>query len=159
MPLFSHRPSSTLPDHYSKSGKSKKPLSVTSQSRPSLSIIVFSAVCFAFGIGGVLFAVTARTRHKPLPVFRCGRSQDTFRSFYQSSSSRKLGGDGGGGAVIDRPKLLGFVGIQTGFSSGHRRAALRSTWFPPDPDGLLRYIIFSWQLTIPVLYYVFNQMP
>lgn len=30
------------------------------------------------------------------------------------------------------------MGIQTGFSSGHRRAALRSTWFPPDPDGLLR---------------------
>ncbi|KAJ6957497.1 hypothetical protein NC653_039451 [Populus alba x Populus x berolinensis] len=42
------------------------------------------------------------------------------------------------GALIDRPKLLGFVGTQTGFESGDRRAALRSTWFPCDPDGLLR---------------------
>ncbi|PON56359.1 Glycosyl transferase [Parasponia andersonii] len=36
------------------------------------------------------------------------------------------------------PKLLGFVGIQTGFSSADRRAALRTTWFPSNPDGLLR---------------------
>ncbi|KAA8521277.1 hypothetical protein F0562_011977 [Nyssa sinensis] len=47
-----------------------------------------------------------------------------------------LSADAGG--LPDRPKLLGFVGIQTGFSSGDRRAALRSTWFPSDPDGLLR---------------------
>ncbi|KAI5556539.1 hypothetical protein BDE02_18G043100 [Populus trichocarpa] len=42
------------------------------------------------------------------------------------------------GALIDRPKLLGFIGTQTGFESGDRRAALRSTWFPCDPDGILR---------------------
>ncbi|KAH9800005.1 putative beta-1,3-galactosyltransferase 12 [Citrus sinensis] len=42
------------------------------------------------------------------------------------------------GALLDRPKLLGFVGIQTGFASADRRAALRRTWFPSDPDGLLR---------------------
>jgi hypothetical protein len=32
------------------------------------------------------------------------------------------------------------VGVQTGFgsASADRRAALRSTWFPSDPDGLVR---------------------
>ena len=57
------------------------------------------------------------------------------------SASRKLGGDGGNnGVVVERRKLLGFVGIQTGFDSGDRRTALRSTWFPSDPDSLLRYL-------------------
>lgn len=70
-------------------------------------------------------------------MYRCGRSEDTFRSFYSNSNPRKLGG-GDNGGLIDRPKLLGFVGIQTGFDSADRRAALRSTWFPSDPDGLLR---------------------
>lgn len=45
--------------------------------------------------------------------------------------------------LVERPKLLGFVGIQTGFGSSDRRAALRETWFPSDPDGLLRYLSFS----------------
>lgn len=39
----------------------------------------------------------------------------------------------------ERRKVVGFVGIQTSFDSGDRRAALRSTWFPSDPDALLRY--------------------
>lgn len=39
--------------------------------------------------------------------------------------------------LADRPKLLGVVGVITGFGRADRRAALRSTWFPPDPDGLL----------------------
>jgi hypothetical protein len=48
--------------------------------------------------------------------------------------------------LVERPKLLGFVGIQTGFGSSDRRAALRETWFPSDPDGLLRYLSFSLKL-------------
>nr|TKR65783.1 hypothetical protein D5086_0000318070 [Populus alba] len=50
------------------------------------------------------------------------------------------------GALIDRPKLLGFVGTQTGFESGDRRAALRSTWFPCDPDGLLSSLLLHGKL-------------
>jgi hypothetical protein len=36
--------------------------------------------------------------------------------------------------------VVGLVGVQTGFgsASADRRAALRSTWFPSDPDGLIR---------------------
>lgn len=53
----------------------------------------------------------------------------------QIQRSRKIGGDGNS---LDRPKFLGFVGVQTGFESADRRQALRSTWFPSDPEGLLR---------------------
>ncbi|CAJ1978499.1 unnamed protein product [Sphenostylis stenocarpa] len=38
----------------------------------------------------------------------------------------------------ERHKVMGFVGIQTGFGSGGRREALRKTWFPSDRQGLHR---------------------
>ena len=44
-----------------------------------------------------------------------------------------------GGDSLSRPKLLGFVGVQTGFGSVDRRKALRETWFPSEPEGLFRY--------------------
>ncbi|KAL2476417.1 putative beta-1 [Abeliophyllum distichum] len=47
-----------------------------------------------------------------------------------------------GGVVSDggqkRYKVMGFVGIQTGFGSAGRRQALRKTWFPSDHGGLQR---------------------
>ncbi|BBG95089.1 Galactosyltransferase family protein [Prunus dulcis] len=102
----------------------------------SLPIIVFSLVSLFIGLAGTIFAITALRRPMPIPVFRCGKSEDTLRAFYSLSTSRQLGDKNAG--LVDRPKLLGFVGIQTGFGSADRRAALRSTWFPSDPDGLLR---------------------
>ncbi|CAI9760054.1 unnamed protein product [Fraxinus pennsylvanica] len=66
------------------------------------------------------------------------RIEDTSRAFYSGQLGGATAGDSG---VPDRPKVHGFVGIQTGFSSGDRRKALRSTWFPSDPENLLR--IFS----------------
>ncbi|PIN16561.1 Galactosyltransferase [Handroanthus impetiginosus] len=48
----------------------------------------------------------------------------------------------GGGANLNegqkRHKVMGFVGIQTGFGSVGRRRALRETWFPSDHQGLQR---------------------
>ncbi|XP_057959299.1 probable beta-1,3-galactosyltransferase 12 [Malania oleifera] len=136
LPLFGHRPQPS--DHYSKSEKSKKPLPTPlNPSRTPLPILVFSIFSLLIGFAGTIFGVSVLRRPPPLRVFRCGRVEDTFREFYALPSSRLIGG-GNGGGVVDRPKLLGFVGIQTGFSSADRRAALRSTWFPADPDGLLR---------------------
>ncbi|OMO74815.1 Zinc finger, PHD-type [Corchorus capsularis] len=37
-----------------------------------------------------------------------------------------------------RHKVMGFVGIQTGFGSTGRRRSLRKTWMPSDPQGLQR---------------------
>ncbi|GLT25566.1 hypothetical protein SLA2020_006880 [Shorea laevis] len=137
MPLFSHRSSSPLPSSYSaKPLKPQKPASSPFTTRTPFPVLVFSIVSLFIGLAGTIFAVSVIRRTPPVPVYRCGRSEDTFRSFYSSSGSRKLGDNNAG--LTDRPKLLGFVGIQTGFDSVDRRAALRSTWFPSDPDGLLR---------------------
>ncbi|KAK9273651.1 hypothetical protein L1049_018461 [Liquidambar formosana] len=121
---------------YSKSSKPQKPISSPPPSRLPLPLIAFSIFSLSVGLAGTIFAVTT-LRHRPLslPSFRCGRSQDTFRAFYSLPNSRKLGD---AGHLADRPKLLGLVGIQTGFASADRRAALRSTWFPSDPEALLR---------------------
>ncbi|KAH7523814.1 probable beta-1,3-galactosyltransferase 12 [Ziziphus jujuba] len=140
MPLFSLRTSPSLPLSFSSSYSSKtvkpqKPNFVVPATRIPLPIPVFSIICLFIGLAGTLFAVAALRRPVPVPIFRCGKSEDTFRAFYSASHSRQLGNNGG---LVDRPKLLGFVGIQTGFGSCDRRAALRSTWFPSDPDGLLR---------------------
>ncbi|CAM6090243.1 unnamed protein product [Calypogeia fissa] len=37
-----------------------------------------------------------------------------------------------------RPKVLGFVGIQTGFKSAERRRSIRKTWLPSTPEGIMR---------------------
>ncbi|XP_010526149.1 PREDICTED: probable beta-1,3-galactosyltransferase 12 [Tarenaya hassleriana] len=144
MPLFSHRSSAasavSSSAYSSKPLKAHKPSSAPASARIPVPIIVFSLISAFIGIAGTVFAITAgRARVQPVPVYRCGGSEATFRAFHSSSGSRKFGGDvGNGGVLVERPKLLGFVGIQTGFESGDRREALRSTWFPSDPDGLLR---------------------
>lgn len=144
MPLFSHRHSPSLPTSSSKTIKPNKPVFTPPSSRYPLHLLVFSLVSLLIGLAAIIFAISAVRRSRPLPVFRCGRSEDTFREFYSSSGSNKLGDNNE--ALNDRPKLLGFVGIQTGFASVNRREALRSTWFPSDPDGLLRYVVifFYW---------------
>lgn len=45
-----------------------------------------------------------------------------------------IGVDSGNSLV--RPKVLGVVGVQTGFGSVERRKALRETWLPSDPEGI-----------------------
>lgn len=146
MPLFSHRLSHSLPlssktpfSSSSSHSYSPKPLKTPNPAIPAISlpIIVFSIFSLVIGLAGTIFALSVLRRPTPLPVFRCGKAEDTFRAFYSASNSRQLGDNGG--FVVDRPKLLGFVGIQTGFGSADRRAALRATWLSSDPDGLLRY--------------------
>lgn len=55
-----------------------------------------------------------------------------------AGNSNGAGGGGGGGGDGKRHKVMGFVGIQTGFGSVGRRQALRKTWMPSDPEGLRR---------------------
>ncbi|XP_021763704.1 probable beta-1,3-galactosyltransferase 12 [Chenopodium quinoa] len=125
---------------YSKSEKTKKPFIPSSHSsRPPIPFIVFSIVCLLVGISGTIFSLLTFTRSQSPPIFRCGRVQDSFRGHYlltaQNHRSSKISD---GGNALDRPKFLGFVGILTGFDSFDRREGLRSTWFPSDPEGLLR---------------------
>ncbi|CAH8341949.1 unnamed protein product [Eruca vesicaria subsp. sativa] len=131
MPLFSHRFTTAsssgpaTPSYYSKPSKGHKHSSASS--RIHVAIILFSLVSLFIGVAGTIFAISSFGG--PSSVYRCGRgSKDTSRV----SGSRKLG------VLSERRKVLGFVGIQTCYDSGDRRAALRSTWFPSDPDALLR---------------------
>ncbi|XP_057248643.1 probable beta-1,3-galactosyltransferase 12 isoform X2 [Beta vulgaris subsp. vulgaris] len=126
---------------YSKSEKTKKPfLSSPHTSRTPLPLIVFSTFCLLIGISGTIFSLLSLSRNQSTPVFRCGRVHDTFRGHYLSTShnQRSSNINGVAGNSLDRPKFLGFVGILTEIDSVDRRNALRSTWFPSDPQGLLR---------------------
>lgn len=53
-----------------------------------------------------------------------------------TATSRKIGFVNDGDHK--RHKVMGFVGIQTGFGSVGRRQALRKTWLPSDHQGLQR---------------------
>ncbi|WOL14133.1 putative beta-1,3-galactosyltransferase 12 [Canna indica] len=99
-------------------------------------LLLLSAVCLIVGISGIAFA-TAALRRPPriVTVFRCGRAEDTLRTF-RSKSLAAAGREDEGGAA--RPKVLGVVGVFTQFSAADRRAALRGTWFPSDSDALSR---------------------
>ncbi|KAL2940362.1 putative beta-1 3-galactosyltransferase 12 [Bienertia sinuspersici] len=120
--------------HYSKSEKTKKPFPPPS-SPPTLPANLYTLSSFPFSASlseslAPFFSPLSFPPPVP-PVFRCGRVQDSFRGHYLSTAhnqrSSKISG-------LDRPKFLGFVGILTGFDSVDRRLALRSTWFPSDPE-------------------------
>ncbi|XP_020097629.1 probable beta-1,3-galactosyltransferase 12 [Ananas comosus] len=119
---------------YSKDDKSKRPKPYPSSfaaRRLPLSLpllLLLSAACLLVGAAAIaLSAAALRRPPRTVTVFRCGRAEDALRTF------RSAAGD----AAAARPKVLGFVGVQTGFGSADRRNALRSTWFPPNPDGLV----------------------
>lgn len=135
-PLPSRSSHSPLP--YSKDDKLKKtrPFALPPSAHPRHIYILtlVSFLCLLIGVVGIVFSISALRRPpRTVTVYRCGRSEDTLRTHLSRSGAG--GGDGGDA----RPKLLGFVGVQTGFGSSERRAALRSTWFPSDPDGLVKY--------------------
>ena len=72
-------------------------------------------------------------RPPPAAAFRCGRAEDSLRSFLASSSP------GRNYSAADRDKVLAVVGVYTEHGSAARRAALRATWFPPNPEGIVRF--------------------
>ncbi|KAM0063389.1 putative galactosylxylosylprotein 3-beta-galactosyltransferase [Helianthus debilis subsp. tardiflorus] len=96
--------------------------------RKSLALVLFLLIGFAallfFSIVVFRQDITTGVYHKPLSV-----------SVVWDQS-------GGGGLVSGglqkRHKVMGFVGIQTGFASVGRRRALRKTWFPSDHQRLQR---------------------
>ncbi|KAK4398320.1 putative beta-1,3-galactosyltransferase 14 [Sesamum angolense] len=99
--------------------------------RSTAQIICFLIVLLGFIIGFV--AISRRSLD-----YKCKYDKPLSVSVTWDKSS-----NGGGGSVTDegqkRHKVMGFVGIQTGFGSVGRRRALRQTWFPSDHQGLQRY--------------------
>eukprot|EP01018_Ginkgo_biloba_P000174 Gb_40832 [translate_table: standard] len=89
---------------------------------------IFAFCCFSFGMVGFISSIFFII-WGPISTYRCDKVEDTLRS-----SNAETNGEH---SVQFRPKVMGFVGIQTGFESAARRKALRETWVPSDPDGLL----------------------
>ncbi|CAH2053670.1 unnamed protein product [Thlaspi arvense] len=103
--------------------------------RRSTALIVFTSL--AIGLTGFLFGLSAII----FPGLRLsGRITNTppktVRVVWDVAGNSN--GNGARGE-LKRHKVMGFVGIQTGFASAGRRRALRNTWMPSDPDGLRRY--------------------
>lgn len=112
-------------------------------SRRSKMMVCLIVGLIVFGVIGIwkqaLTGSHTRCKHdKPLSV---SVTWDTSTSTSTSTTSSDAAA-----AVVDdlkpnRRKVMGFVGIQTGFGSAGRRRALRNTWFPSDHQGLQRYYL------------------
>ncbi|XP_074330706.1 putative beta-1,3-galactosyltransferase 12 isoform X2 [Apium graveolens] len=117
------------------SSKPKKPISLSLLHRhPTILLIILPTLSFLFCLSGLIFVIYAFVR--PIPTFRCGRVEDTLRPYYSLPNAQRVSGTNG--VVRNKIKFVGLVGVQTGFGSGDRRRALRSTWFPSHPHDLLR---------------------
>ncbi|KAG6508376.1 probable beta-1,3-galactosyltransferase 12 [Zingiber officinale] len=113
------------------------PTSSTGPSRRIVALVlIIAAACVVIGVSGIAFAAAALRRPpRIVTVFRCGRAEDTLRTF----RSKSLAAAGREEEVVaQRPKVLAVVGVYTGFWAADRRAALRATWFPSDSDALRR---------------------
>lgn len=106
----------------------------SSKSRRSTVLITF---CVILGLSA-FFGLYAMVRSALSS--RCGDVKPLSVSVTWDKSSS---GSSSGGATSNkgqkRHKVMGFVGVQTGFASAGRRRSLRQTWFPSDHKGLKRY--------------------
>ncbi|KAK4255883.1 hypothetical protein QN277_008819 [Acacia crassicarpa] len=106
-------------------------------SRRSAILLISSLV---IAVSGFAFGITAFL--SPISGYKClSRPPRSIRVTWEHGGG---GGDGAGGISSgnggsgSRHKVMGFVGIQTGFGSAGRRQALRKTWMPSDRQGLKR---------------------
>ncbi|XXG90183.1 hypothetical protein AAC387_Pa12g2007 [Persea americana] len=98
---------------------------------------IISICCLALGIAGIIFGSIALFR--PVSGYRCLDFEPLSVSVSWENGGARRSGDSltpVGGSK--RHKVMGFVGIQTGFGSVERRRSLRKTWMPSDRQGLRR---------------------
>ncbi|KAI0522600.1 hypothetical protein KFK09_004983 [Dendrobium nobile] len=116
----------------------------TSRLRRVSSSFNFSVFFLIFGLAGFLFGSFAFLRgfiYGPKCLAADPISISVAWERRSDTLSDRLdfnGGAGVGGVQRERHKVMGFVGVQTGFASVGRRRSLRKTWFPSDRQGLLR---------------------
>lgn len=104
--------------------------------RPMIAVVCFfmGIICFIFGIVSI-----SRVGFG----YRCSYPRPTSVSVVWDRTGNGGGGSSDGvnsspGEGKKRYKVMGFVGIQTGFGSTGRRRALRQTWLPSDHQDLKR---------------------
>ncbi|KAE8723482.1 putative beta-1,3-galactosyltransferase 14 [Hibiscus syriacus] len=120
-PKFFHARTSPQPTHPARSAR-----------------LIFSAL-LTFAIVSFLFALSSFLSSGG-SGFRCRNSEPrSVRVLWDKTANANTAAAGGGGIDDNgtkRHKIMGFVGIQTGFGSTGRRQSLRKTWMPSDRQGL-----------------------
>lgn len=105
--------------------------------QPRRSTVLILCTCILIGFSGFIFGLTAilgNARQK------CSNGEPrSVRVVWEKEG----GGSDGlfmklGAQSTKRHKVMGFVGIQTGFGSVGRRRSLRQTWMPSDRQSLQR---------------------
>ncbi|CAK7327684.1 unnamed protein product [Dovyalis caffra] len=110
-------------------------------SRRSTALILS---CLLIGISGFIFGLSSFLTSSS-HTYRCFNKSPprSVRVVWETNNNKNSNG-GGNAFVLDgeerkeRHKVMGFVGIQTGFGSSGRRRSLRKTWMPSDRQGLHR---------------------
>ncbi|GAA0140456.1 glycosyltransferase [Lithospermum erythrorhizon] len=107
--------------------------------RPSSSSVarrsVAMVVCLVIGLSGFVFGIMSISRQGL--ASKCNYTKPQTVSVVWDRASSFNGGTSRS-STDKRYKVMGFVGIQTGFGSVGRRKSLRQTWFPQDHQGLKR---------------------
>ncbi|KAL8223708.1 hypothetical protein R6Q57_019183 [Mikania cordata] len=97
---------------------------------------------FVIAIAGLLLFGISLSRGRIGGENKCKYGKPLSVSVVWDKSGASSGRTDTGGLVNDgdqkRHKVMGFVGIQTGFASVGRRKSLRKTWVPSDHQGLQR---------------------
>ncbi|KNA22425.1 hypothetical protein SOVF_033890 isoform A, partial [Spinacia oleracea] len=109
--------------------RSSSPLSLFR--KPSVKIF-----CFLVGITGLILGLIAVSRS--LFSDNCNSIEPRTVSVVWERTDDSSGGVLDGDLEKKRHKVMGFVGIFTGFGSVGRRRSLRQTWLPSDREGLQR---------------------
>lgn len=127
----------------------------SSYTRRSTALIV----CFLIGFVGFIIGFIVISRQNL--GYRCKYGKPRSVSVVWEKNGNGGGGGGNGNGVVSdrdpkRHKVMGFVGIQTGFGSSGRRRSLRKTWMPSDHQGLQRYNFISpFSVTYIINFYMY----
>ncbi|EPS63358.1 hypothetical protein M569_11427 [Genlisea aurea] len=107
----------------------------SSNFRPSIYSYRSAASCLylLIGISGFVFGLSALSLRGQTRDFKHRNPLSVSVRWDRSSTDAGIPDDDS-----KRRKVMGFVGVQTGFGSGSRRRALRQTWFPSDHQQLER---------------------
>uniref|UniRef100_A0A2P2KAT0 Hexosyltransferase n=2 Tax=Rhizophora mucronata TaxID=61149 RepID=A0A2P2KAT0_RHIMU len=121
-----------------------------SSTRRSVALIIAALLIglsgFIFGLTAQLVAPRRSTNFKPRSVrvlWDTSTSRSSINDDINEGNLDVLVENEGNGVVSGnqlkkRRRVLGFVGIQTGFGSSGRRRSLRKTWLPSTRQGLQR---------------------
>ncbi|KAK4576961.1 hypothetical protein RGQ29_027476 [Quercus rubra] len=114
-----------------------------SPASPRRSTVLILASCLLIGLAGFVFGLAALLSAPQ----KCANAEPrSIRVVWERVGDGVVSDGDGAGIGVDpnmktrrrRQKVMGFVGIQTGFGSVGRRRSLRQTWMPSDPQSLQR---------------------